>query len=350
MEFNSVDPAALIIAIIALLLTVEQLARSSENILDNDFKIAIAHICVTSHQNKGYDHYKKLNENKYYRLLIENGFSPLEMCMNGNHPAQGLIWKKIWSGIFISIVAKLLRKRLATFAFIFAILGYFVTLPLRLWFYFLFKYTKPTTDNRTILKWTSYNNHCSGYNGQQFDKFIKIWISQLGWTPNNEMEKIVTWVAYLATWTGNSKIIGPTCSVRILLGEEITIGDIIFDASLYMNSIKIFYMDKTIRGRFINNHESFNIILNPPNFSKNNYRILRLIRQWELIFGINKLWWLEYDRKFSYNLIECNKCKSNNKNCTIGLLPLIIDDINDIDEYERFNLNIIDKLKLNFYF
>ncbi len=341
MEFGTIDPAALIFAILAILITIEQLARASENILYNDFKKTISHICaITLHGGKGLNHYMKLNK-KYYTILIEKGFTPWEMTMNGNHPAQSRLWKKIWSGIFISLVAKLLRKRIVFLAFIISSIGYVLTIPLRLWMFYLFNFTKCYPWNkRTIIKWAVGTKHMHGYNGQQFDKFIILWLSQLGWTSNQEMTEVVTWVAYLASWTGNSKVIGPTCAVRLAIGEEITIDDIIADSSLFINSINVFYIDKDIRAYVNNGHEIFTMILNPPKVSKNNTQILKLIYQWEYKLNmIDKIWWLPHNKNLEYNkIIKCDECL--NDDCTIGRLPLLINDINDIKEYDKFYLGI----------
>ncbi|KAI8576722.1 hypothetical protein K450DRAFT_255283 [Umbelopsis ramanniana AG] len=233
-EFGSVDPAALILATLAIAVSAEQLARDSFNRQILQLRKITAYLITSDHGSNSQRHLETLSDAQLL-LAIENGLTAVEFICNGSHPASWGILRKFPSSVLMRMQVWCIRRNFGIGAVITSICGWWF--GYLLWIYYQIVKTAGCYEwkkGRWWL-WSSGGHHSSGYSGKQYDKCIKNLLLQLGWATPKDTIYCIEWIAWLGS-RAESEYTGPCTASQIASCQQVTLGAVLCDVALLHNN------------------------------------------------------------------------------------------------------------------
>lgn len=225
-QFDSVDPAALVVAIIAIIVSFEQLARAAFDSQTRRMRRIVMHILCSSDLNT--EKIKALDDNDFL-LLVEVGLRATTFLRNGKHPAIYSVFR-IWpSSLFMGPQAWCIRRNFGIGAVAITIWSYFVYLLPWVWNFYRVN-GGPKAWATQGMDW-KYENHNAGYSGKQFDMCIEHLFYKLDGMTDESIKRLLLVIAYVAS-NAESKYIGPCVTTQVACGQEVTFGALLCDIKL----------------------------------------------------------------------------------------------------------------------
>lgn len=224
------DSVALTLAILAILVFLEQLAKDtfSSQILKLR-KILAYHITVDLGKNS-LRHLENLSDVQLL-LVIENGLTSMEFIRN---EARSACWSSLRerpSSVLMRNQAWCIRRNFGIGAVITVICAYCFG-------YLLLTYLKIfklagcyNCKEEGWWFWNSGTPHITRYSGKQYDRCMRNLLLHIGWVTSTNILGCIEWIAWLGSYS-ESDYTGPFTASQIACCRQITLGAVLSDIAI----------------------------------------------------------------------------------------------------------------------